>query len=280
MNTWQIVRQIKHLLQSRRWSAGASNDPVFGSVVISQGPEDRTMRTLRMPLALVRIGSNTADPEHSEMPDLIQQDIEAVVMCSIPSDTIGEAALIGANRTGGSTSSAGRGLLEIEEELFDAIGDLNDTTGARLRLVSSSAPDPELFEDTAYAVWRKYRFQGAVTMDRFYHPVTRFSVAAPGAGNATLTFTLPPNRWDKQAIVIRKASGSTAPATATDGTSVDASSITWSATTAMTSVSLTDPAPFSPPGTWSFSVFAAYDETGSDTNERFSAAASATKTLT
>lgn len=84
----------------------------------------------------------------------------------------------------------------------------------------------------------------------------------------TLSWTNPSGRFDLHRIIMRRAAGSTAPATVTDGTGVTLGS------DLATSVADTGLAA----GTYSYSAFAGYDEINSppSSSAKFSAPASIT----
>ena len=117
MNTYQVSRQVKYILGLRRWEDNPANEKVFGAAVVSVAPQAEAMNKFRYPLAMVVPGSATVDAE--EM-DLIDQAITVRVICMVEADGYGESPLIGAHRRT-SGSSDGRGILEIEEELFSSI---------------------------------------------------------------------------------------------------------------------------------------------------------------
>lgn len=265
MNTWQTLKQLRYLLRARNWT-GSSTD-VFGSVHVSVGPTEDAFRNLQYPLALIRPLAATVDPEHDEESDLIVQQVAVRLAVAVP-DGIGEAALLGANRTAGSTSSKGRGLLEVEEELFAAIEFLDQLSGISNQCRARSAVDAQVTE-AEYVVFRDYVFDLYVTADRYYHPATQFAGSDAGGGSASLSWTLPPDRYDRLRMILRRATGSTAPTSVTDGTGVSLSADLATSKTDTPGV-----------GTWSYALFVAYDETHStlSTEERYSS--SATKTVT
>jgi hypothetical protein len=247
MNTWQVTRQIKHLIEQQVWDGGAK--PVFGSVHVSVAPNERYFDKLRFPLAIIRPGSANVDPSHGEEFELIEQQIGVTVIVANANDAIGEATLIGANRSGGSTESKGRGLLEIEEELFDAVARLSAEDGVRIVNRGRSAVAVTIDADIGYIAAREYTFISTVTSNRSYHPASRFRFTDLGGGSASLTWTLPPDRYDRYRVVLRRASGSTPPSTPTSGTDVVLGG--------PLDTSVTD-APGA--GTYSYSLFVWYDE--------------------
>ena len=170
MNRWQVARQIKYLLANYRWSGATSGtNYVFGqngSVHVTAGADPQAFRSLIFPVSLVRVGSAQTDPKHGEAHGLLESDFEITLASCIKGDAIGEHALIGANRYGGANSSTGRGLLELEEVLFDVIGEINNTSGIRIKFDHSFIAKPQIFEDLGYLVYGVYTFKAKITQDR------------------------------------------------------------------------------------------------------------------
>jgi len=252
MNTQQISKQLRFLLEAQNWTG--SGNTVFGDVKVSNSVVEGVIKDLRTPFVLLGIGSATPDPEE---PDLLTQNIIARLVVASHGDKYGENVMIGGSRTSGLTDSAGKGLLEVEEELFNAIFLLNDLEGIRIQSRAVSIINASETSAKKHVAFRDYSFETWVTADRYYHaPLVFTAVDAAGAGDADLTWTLPPSRYDFNStsplggIIVRVAAGSTAPATPTAGTGV---------TVGAFATSVTD----SPgAGTFSYAVFAGYDETG------------------
>lgn len=190
-------------------------------------------------------------------------------MCVVPTDGYGEGALVGGSTVSGS--SASRGVLEMEEYVYTALGVVTD--GSR-----STVGDTQGFtligwatNHSAATVDDNHRvgvlpitLTTYATVGRYYHPVRRIS-GTGGAGSISLTWTNPPLRFDSYKIILRRASGATPPASVTDGTGVTLAS-DW-ATSKTDTVAA---------GTYSYSAFVAYDEVNPTpaTEQRYSIAAS------
>lgn len=272
MNTWQNLRQIKKILSERRWDDNAGNDLVFGSVVVTAIPGDNADGHLIRPFVLVKPLNSVADDEE---PGLITQTFECLLVSAAEGDALGENALIGAN-TLNRTTSPGRGLLEIEEELKQTIRKLTQVNGIALivRKVGSVAGG-QIRGSGAYTAMRNFTFDLYCTDDKFYHPPPRLTaVDAAGGGNADLTWLLPPTRYDFDPIgnlgglVLRRSAGATPPADPTSGTGVAIGNFDTSVTDSPGA------------GQFSYALFAGFDETGSGSNDFFSTAATATVTVT
>lgn len=245
MNAQQIARQIKHRLDKAKWPASASK--VFGSVIVSVRIPQKLLDRQRMPVIVIRPGGAQADPERGEETELIQQTFFVRLFAANEHDGEGEAAILGSNRKG-DTSSQGKGLLELDGRLIKEIGSVTGIDGCRILNSFRSSADVELEAGTGAVVYRDYLFDALVGNDKFYHSPKRLVATAPGGGDASLTWRLPPDRFDFVTVELVRKTGSTAPTSPTDGTSVNKSP---------TDTSFVD----SPGvGTFSYSAFAWYDE--------------------
>lgn len=262
MTTWQAARQIAFKLLSRSWP-DAPAGPVFAQVFVSQGlPEDSG--SLRFPFALVRVLDGTADPDDQTYQ---LQRFEVVSVVSSTGDQVGEQAMVGGHRQSQGRSQ-GRGLLEVEEQVMQAVQYLNQTNAFRIQLVSAGTAEAALVPDVGYVVSRALTFQARLTTSRVYPTPNagKSLVAAVNTGVVTLTWT-----WHERAdlhkaytppqigtargklTLVRKA-GSSAPTSVTDGTLV-----------ALSSNAATTVADSPGAGTWSYALFAQYDEFGDAT---------------
>ena len=269
MNTYQVCRQVKYLIDQRRWEDNPSNESVFGAAVVSVAPQAEAMDKFRYPLAMVIPGSATVDEE--EM-DLLEQMITVRVICMVEADGYGESPLIGAHRIS-TGSSDGRGILEIEPELFAAIARSSGADGIEIRLWSSSEVQAELVEDLGYVIARDYTFGCLTTTTKTYPPPFKFVVKnSVGIGQGTAGWTNPAIRFDSYHVVLRYASGSIPPPTISSGTGIPlltdfATSVAFSGFAA---------------GSYAFSIFVTYDEMSEppDSDDFSSPAATDTVSIT
>ncbi len=166
MNTWQSIRQMQYLIRARKWT-GSSN-VVFApkSVIIAVGSTEEMAEKSRFPMAVIRPGGETSDPD---FPDYIDQEVGVRLATTQAGDAHGEFALVGGHRTS-QTKSVGRGLLEVEEELFAAIELLNTGDGIVIQLKAKSAVQLQQV-DAQFMIFRDYLFSLRTTADRFYHAV-------------------------------------------------------------------------------------------------------------
>lgn len=258
MNPWQVAKQLRSLLQAAVWPDG-TGDVAFGKVLVSAGIDRGAAAGLRFPFA--RIWPLNMEVDQDEE-NLVRQIFRVELTVCNAGDPWGESALIGSARGGGQGSSSGRGLMEVEEVFFDALTLLNETDGVSIRLDARSAAEAANSEEHGYVASLAYDLEAWCSADRSYPPASRVAAEDQTGQIARLTWTLPADRYDRVSVVVRRASGSTAPSSVTDGTSV---TVSGEAATVDDDVSS--------PGTYSWAVFVGYDELGTGTADRYSAAA-------
>lgn len=249
MNCWQLLRRLKVGLQARRWGGSASGQPVFAphSVVLTVAPSAEGFEHLVRPAVMLAPLDANRDPEFREAGDLLTQRISATLLVSVAGDDLGEFALMGGARQS-AVQSAGRGLLEVEAELLAAIQSIGNGAGVTIQHVFSSALDARLEESAAYSVLRGYAFDALLNTFRSYDEARDFA-GSVAAGAVSLSWAAPSDTTGLVSYVLRRISGSVPVATASEGTSVSLS------TPLATSKSESPGA-----GTWSYSLFAGYDD--------------------
>ena len=261
MNTHQALRRVKTILSGRLW--GGSGEPVFArdSVRVSMGPAESMEDQIRLPAAFIAAGSGRADPQH---PGLIRQGINIIAMTSVPGDVWGERPLIGANRTS-ATGTQSRGIHEIEVEMLAAISQIDTSQQFEIGLQYADAGGATIIEGTGYHVWRRYGFD-ALLSAAYQHQEPRALSLSESGGTVTVSWSVPDDVTNLVSYVVRRTTGAIPVAFPSEGTSV-----AWS-----TGTSTTD-APGS--GTYSYSVFATYDDEGGSFVGHYSDCATATITF-
>lgn len=263
MNVWQVCRQLRYLLRAAVWPDG-SGAPVFGtSVYVSAGVAADQATRCRFPLALIAPAGAQVDEDQA---DLHEATIRVTVAAQVAGDWTGEHALIGAARSGGVGASGGRGVLELEEVVRDVVGYVDGQEGIRLQVVAASEAAAAPLGSDQSAVTLDLTLECWCRVARSYAPA--YDLQATVNGTVDLVWTPPAGRYDLLGLVLRRASGTTAPASPADGTSVTLPSGVPS------SVSDNPGA-----GTWTYALFAAYDEVGGGTADRYSPAVTATVTV-
>ena len=264
MNVWQVIRQLKYLLLQRKWDGSGSDVFQDNSIVITVAPDEQALANLISPTAIIRPMGAQSDPIHDEEPDLIMQSVGVRLSTTVPGDALGEYALIGGGRQS-STDSRGRGLLEVEEELFASLAELGTIDGVVIYNRAKSAADAELDSENRYSAFRTYMFEVLTTETRYYHPVLGFIATDSAVSTfAELNWTPAPMRFDSRGVRILRKAGST-PAT---------NPIDLTATVLMDGSSFPSPAGYYRDrpgvGTFSYTIWVTYDEFGSNTTERYS----------
>ena len=169
MNTWQCLRQVQYLLRNQKWTGSSNLVFAEGSVKITAAPPQSVFEQLRMPAVMVRPLGATTDPEKGELPDLVEQEVAITLAVAHAGEAWGEYQIVGGHRAG-QTESQGRGLLEVEEELFAAVELLDTDDGVVVQHRVSSAVQPERVGEQ-YLLMRDYLFRLRTSADRYYHPV-------------------------------------------------------------------------------------------------------------
>ena len=178
--------------------------------------------------------------------------IKVRLLVGNPGDAFGEGVTIGGNRTGGLTGSPGRGIFEVERELFNVIEELNDEDGIRIQEKAKSAAIA-VMGDNGFTGGRDYFFEAVCVADPFYHPPVRI-YATGGSGQIAVSWTNAPVRFDTVKNRLIYKSGATAPTSVSDGTEfVLASNLASSGT--ITGLAA---------DTYSVSVFVSYADFGDD----------------
>jgi len=136
---------------------GVGGEVVFGKVLISAGIDiERTRAQLRWPFCLILPQDLTIDDEAE---DLGTQRFTVLIAQRVAGDPWGESVLVGGPGPGTGLTSLGRGLMELEAVLFDAMKLLGTTLGATIQLVSASAIAAELDPDLGYVAQRQYTWE-------------------------------------------------------------------------------------------------------------------------
>lgn len=152
-----LLASLKARLIARTWTGGANVVFPTGCVAITANADIATkqaLKTMRTPFALLQPLDSTSDPEFDENPNYVQLNIQVRVGVMVPGDAVGENPLIGANKTAGSTYSEGRGLFEVEGEVFNAIGAVNGNESIVLQCRQKGAVNAFYNETGTWIAWR------------------------------------------------------------------------------------------------------------------------------
>jgi hypothetical protein len=158
-----LLAALKTKIIAATWSGGSV---IFasGSVAITNAMDkEQAFKLFRVPFCLIQYGRFERDPEKGEDTNLLIGTVKTIIGNCVPGDGIGENTFMGANKTGGSTASEGRGLTEIEEPLFDAIGLLNTNDSLTIQFSNAAAGGGELM-DGMYRAWQEHDWEAVCTM--------------------------------------------------------------------------------------------------------------------
>lgn len=252
MTYWQILQQIRYLLQQRHWDADGANPVVFDTdsvvVVAGDGDLDAIDSRLILPACLIIASSGQNDPEAMDEPLSVHRRLSTLIIARNENDKMGTAAVMGAGRQGAG-DSRGRGVLELEPQVKQTIAALTATYG--VNVVERGAEEPATRreqDDNAYAL-QELIFE-AVCASTLYYAPGRLLAAHPYTGQVSLTWQLPATRFDSYRARLIRKTGSTAPSSPTDGIEVTLSG-NW-VTSAVDTLLVS--------GTYSYSLFISYDD--------------------
>jgi hypothetical protein len=162
VSTLSAVNKLKTYLLAQTWTA--TSNKVFhpNSVVVTAGPDAKALSYMVSPMALIHPKDATSDAIHDEEPDLLMENISVRLIVIVPGDAVGQGALVGANNPDSSTTSKGRGLLEVEVELYNAIYLLNLQEGLNIQSRAKSAVQAEIDPVFGYIASREYSFEAII----------------------------------------------------------------------------------------------------------------------
>lgn len=167
MTESQLLTAIKAELVAQVWTGGSNVVFPTGCVAITANIDlatEAAIKTMRTPFVLLQPMATTSDPEYDEDPNFVAFNLNARIVVLVPGDAVGENALMGANKTGGSTASEGRGIFEVEQELFNAIGRLNGLESIILQCRQKGAANATIMENNVYVAYRDFQFEALGTM--------------------------------------------------------------------------------------------------------------------
>lgn len=230
MNGWQLVRQIRYLLRQRKWEGSPSAQNVFASNSVRITPIDIedmiTVGTPNSPCCKINLGRRTSDQQAK---GYIAQEVSITLAVQLEGDEMAENAVIGGNRTGGKTSSRGRGLSEIESELFAVLEDVTAMNGMQVQGYGTGSVETARLESQSAFVYCEYTFLFYCTTQLSWLGPTSLVAVASTGGSVSLSWVPVPIGWSSisgaDGQIVRWAAGATAPATPTAGSGVGVPSI-------------------------------------------------------
>jgi hypothetical protein len=222
MNLYQTLRQIRHKLTTIDWPGTSNGVFASESIIVSVGPEKNAMWQRRFPVVLIRPGSSIADSHADEDPRFMTQNISLRLVQAVPGDDVGEMTLLGAHHpeiqpsgySAAKTTSSGKGLLQIEEQLLGGVQTLGPDDGIFMLCRSKGSVDAVVDETMGYVCWRDYQFEAQITTEATFAKPRDLKLAT-----TTLTWKNPA-RYDFYKVILRYNSSSTPPTSITGGTGI------------------------------------------------------------
>ena len=254
MDARQFAMILRAKMRAATWPGG-TQEVILGNrvYVAADGLEDEDIPA--PPFALLHIGDFSAD---AKRPQLHEQQFNLVTVVNVMGDRLGEQAVLGGPRSGdvlGSTK--GRGVLEVLQGLLASVRELTGTDGAPIIATLGSGSRARQVGENRHLAAAQAVLKTLVTADPEWLPVPWFTATKSGA-DVDLAWALPGVPTGiLQAVRVQYAAGSTPPATAASGANVYAG---------LGSSTSHTPAGFPA----SYSIWAAYSETGAAANEAFS----------
>lgn len=236
----QALLQAKHLIQTAAWADGATEPVVGTSTNIAAGLDESAALPKRLPFVLIGLGGHREDDEE---PLLIEQDISVILAAAVGGHPFGEHAIVGGPGRQPGTSK-GRGLVELQVPILTQLRNLYSVDNTVAKIVPGSS-DGARWRSGQYMAWRQYIVTVLCSVADEYPAPSELAVS----GNV-LSWTLPPPRFDLESIILRYASGGTAPASATAGTGIALDA----------DLSTSDDVSALGAGTYSFALFARYQD--------------------
>lgn len=167
MTESQLLTALKALLVAQTWTGGTNVAFPSGCVAITSNIElamDWATKTMRTPMALLQPLGTTSDPEFDEDPRFVALNLQVRIIVMVPGDSVGENALMGGNRTGGTTVGEGQGIFDVEREVFNAIGRLNGNEGIFLQCRQKGAIQSAIVGETIYMAYRDLQLEAMGTL--------------------------------------------------------------------------------------------------------------------
>jgi hypothetical protein len=246
LNPFQLTQNLVFVLNQNNFVwPDPPGEAILGRVGVTPARPDFFTLDSVVPFALIHPETTRAHAEHPA--DIVEEAHWTVALFGAnATDQAGGAALVGGNRAS-LGSSRGRGILEVESRvkaaLFTQLGLV-----ARLRSGGTQPPD---------VAGRMGGFAASRALEvvatrlpalHTYAPVQQLLGTSPSSGHVSLTWAaLPSARYDLVGYTWVRVSGSTPATSPTGGTFVAGAGTTLS------------DAPGT--GTWSYTIFWAYDRT-------------------
>lgn len=157
----ELYSAVETVLVARKWAGDAGNDYVFARKVGDATKSTSVVRTAkvveeliklgaaRTPAAVIYPGDVDADPDE---PAFLRVSFSVFVAISpMSTDPTGHISTFGGHKTEGAGSSAGRGVVEVAQEVVDATRLLDRDNSAVIVCYHTNTQEPYMPELTESA---------------------------------------------------------------------------------------------------------------------------------
>ncbi len=156
MSAYDVAVAMKAKLAAAVWP-GTGGGLVFGKVLVSAGVDlERVKSQVRWPLCLILPGDMEVDDESE---DLVLARFTVQIATKVAGDPWGETVITGGAGPGTGLTSLGRGLMELEQVLFDTMKLLSAQDGITIQLRGASGIAAELDDEIGYLASRSYTWE-------------------------------------------------------------------------------------------------------------------------
>jgi hypothetical protein len=262
MNGWQLTKIARDLLRRRKWKGVSSNEHVFKSNSVRITPIDIEdmlgVGTPSSPVCKINLGGRSSDKQSK---GYVGQQLIVTLAVQVEGDEMAENATVGANRTALKASSKGRGISEVESEMFAVLEDVTAMQGMQIQGYSAGSIEMTRISTASAFVTCEYTFLFYCTSQMTWLGPTSLDADGSTGGSVSLSWVPVPENWATIAAsggqVIKYAAGSTPPPTPDDG--IDGPAVTGLADDAViTGLSS---------GTYAISIFTRYRESGASSDD-------------
>lgn len=156
MTEYSLYQTLRSLLAAT--TVGGST--AFTQVVVSYASDPVLVSQLSHPSCIIVPGACRSDPDFGEEPSLHHADVVVRVLATIPGDAVGEAAVMGANQTGGTK---GYGVLRLAQVVRDVLSNLSPDDGITIKNVTSGAGQGGYVDESRYLGYRDVQFTAVFT---------------------------------------------------------------------------------------------------------------------
>lgn len=166
MNETTLLQTIKTTLIAAVWPTTSNVVFPTGSVIIAVDNRktlEYAVKNFRSPIAIISPGAGRSDPVYDEQPDFAYLDVSIKLVVHTPGDPVGENTLLGANLTAGANRSEGQGILTLEQNLYNAVGKLVESTVV-IQFRQKGILGGESLPNGSYIEYRDYQFEMIGTM--------------------------------------------------------------------------------------------------------------------